>query len=305
LMSNDSNSRSTSRFDLGPLGGFLGIVFFVLAALVGIGGVAFYWALMVGGGLIANIVLVPFAYVGWKFVRLGRRLRSPSVKALLARDRRAPVIYLRSFEFDKRIVGKKRVEERNTMMLNHLGPVITVAKPGEKLPQLGAARIAFDNGSWQAGVQDLIQSSQLIVLQAGGSQGLRWEMNQVFGLRPFRPVLISAPVMYQDSPLTRPEQYGVFRRAMIAEAPAAARLLPEELGNTTYFFFPTPDRLQEFRMEGGPPGQVLDQLRPGTSAEIAKQTKRNLRIYFVCLAVFIALFMGSYIFLAYQDINAP
>jgi len=304
-MGNDSTSISPGRFELGPLGGFLGIVCFVLAALVGVGGLIFYVEMIVDGGLIANILLAPFAYVVLKLIRLGRRLRSPSVKALLIRDKRAPVIYLRSFDFDKRVIGKKSVEERNTMMLNHLGPVITVAKPGERLPQLGAARIAFDNGSWQAGVQDLIQSSQFIVLQAGGSQGLRWEMNQVFALSPFRPVLVAAPVRYEDSPLTRQDQYGVFRRAMLAEAPAAAALLPEELGNATYFFFPTPDRVQEFRIEGGPPGQVLDQLRPGTSQEIGKQMKRNLRIYWLCLAAFIALFVAYFIFRAYQNINAP
>jgi hypothetical protein len=336
-MDQNSNSRLGARFELGIVGNFLSVLCYAIALSVALGGLILFVELMIQAGILTTFVALPFWFVTWKLVRLGRRFRTRNVESLLQEDPRAPVLYLRSFESDQRVVLTKipttrlpvlgnielssmpgaafrflrwrfmrvqRVEEQNARVLKHLGPVITVAKQGERLPQLGAARIPFKSGPWQVTIQSMMEKSQLIVFQSGRSESLSWELNHAFGLKQFKPVLICAPLAYEGALLTRQEQYGLFKRTMSAEAPESARLLPEQLGDTTYFFFPTPNHLDEFQTEG-PPGAVLDQVRPGTSNEIQAHFKRMLKVYWISFAVVVFFIAVRYAIYGYELFSEP
>jgi hypothetical protein len=78
-------------------------------------------------------------------------------------------------------------------VLREVGPVLTVGKPGEVLPHLGAQRIYFSNEEWQAKVLELIKSARLIVLSADITDGLHWEIVQVINHAQPEKTIVALP----------------------------------------------------------------------------------------------------------------
>jgi len=101
--------------------------------------------------------------------------------------------------------------------LNWVGPYITLARPGERRIH-GAARKTVSNDEWKTVVSDFIQRSAFIVLRAGTSPGLRWEMEQI--VKQFAPtrLLLITPGRRAD--------YEAFRSWAAAVLPMA---MPERL----------------------------------------------------------------------------
>ncbi|MEU8971170.1 transferase [Streptomyces monashensis] len=124
-----------------------------------------------------------------------------AAQALLA-DGRQPVLYLRSFADDDTAAqvddsmayaGIHTREEQLAGALGTVGPVITVGRPGEPLPQLGAARFYLPLDNWQPAVLRLMELSQLIVLRLGLGEGLWWEVQQARATQPARKLVLLAP----------------------------------------------------------------------------------------------------------------
>jgi hypothetical protein len=63
--------------------------------------------------------------------------------------------------------------------LRQIGPVIAVGRPGEKLPPLGAARSHFDDDEWKDAVLAWMEHARMIVVVAGGTKGVTWELDQI------------------------------------------------------------------------------------------------------------------------------
>lgn len=63
--------------------------------------------------------------------------------------------------------------------LRQIGPVIAVGRPGEKLPPLGAARGHFDDNEWKDGVLAWMDQARMIVVVAGSTKGVSWELDQI------------------------------------------------------------------------------------------------------------------------------
>ncbi|HEV2960263.1 MAG TPA: hypothetical protein VG649_00440 [Candidatus Angelobacter sp.] len=131
-------------------------------------------------------VVVCFGAPGLACIRHGQRLAAPTANELLSRDLRPPVLYLRSFEQDTvssrwsdfknptdylNPLGKNMELETEEVTLarvmKQIGPFITVGRPGEELPELGAARIYADDAGWQEKVTDLIARARLVVFRFG------------------------------------------------------------------------------------------------------------------------------------------
>lgn len=108
-----------------------------------------------------------------------RRMRYNAYRKL-RNDERPPVLYLRSFSSDHFYelpeLDRRSADERLAEFYEKLGPVIAVAGPGEERPMLGPVRLYFDDEVWKAGVIHLIAVSQLVIIQAGISQGTLWEL---------------------------------------------------------------------------------------------------------------------------------
>jgi hypothetical protein len=134
----------------------------------------------------------------WMF-RRGKRHLAPTVQELLAADPRPPVLYLRMFRDDAVAAMPGGVawlpalseEEQLVRALAPVGPVVAIGRPGERLPELGAAREYVPEGEWRAVVAGYMQRARLVVLRAGSSQGVAWEMAEAARrLRPEQVVFL-------------------------------------------------------------------------------------------------------------------
>ena len=114
---------------------------------------------------------------------------------ILELDNRKPVLFLRSFVDDnistRNVSGRvasvilgadvdsMRLEECVVDAVFRLGPVVALNQPGSLLPVLGAAKENV-SGDWKDRVQNYLEKSQLIILIYGTSEGLQWELDEIF-----------------------------------------------------------------------------------------------------------------------------
>lgn len=124
-------------------------------------------------------------------------------------DTRRPIIYLRSFADDNPGITIRRYlkgmvvpfyfssvlfsdEEALSTALQQFGPVLAIGQPGENLPDVGAARLYTDpqGVKWQQDVAQMLAVCQLVVLRAGITTGLQWEIREVFPKMPPEKVLL-------------------------------------------------------------------------------------------------------------------
>jgi hypothetical protein len=125
----------------------------------------------------------------------GRKLTTLTTEELLKKDKRPPVLYLRSFELEKltdRDAGKfaeffaaffsdiniQTQEEVLVKALKRVGPCIAVGDPRSNEVIFGCSRMRLGN-DWQQSVQEWIKKSALVVHCAGGTEGLLWELERV------------------------------------------------------------------------------------------------------------------------------
>lgn len=141
--------------------------------------VSLIWYAKLGGChmillILANTVLVA------RIHNLSRRYLANPRQKLLG-DSRDPVLYLRPFDHDLSIMSrtfdKETPEEKLGAILDSVGLVLAIGKPGEKgLPFLGATRVYVSDSNWQQVVEYLMTVSKLVVISAGMGEGLIWEL---------------------------------------------------------------------------------------------------------------------------------
>jgi hypothetical protein len=202
------------------------------------------------------------------FYRLRRTAQRYRLNTLadLRKDGRDPVLYLRSFYVDTakddERLDLKTDEEVLTLALREIGPVLAIGSPDrsqgarqgdvavEDRPLLGATRIYFADEDWQEAVAGLMELSRLVVINAGTSDGLLWEMKAAVKRAGPSKLLISfLPWQSLKSP-TREARYRVFRdhaERIFQEALQTDDVertahtmdfnLPETLGDASFFFF--------------------------------------------------------------------
>jgi hypothetical protein len=198
---------------------------------------------------------------GWKY-------DARSAEEALARDPRAPVLYLRSFDADTQLVvtGHSRVaraagwlsyatsvspEQELAFLLEGVGPVIAIGKPGERLPELGAARRYVANDQWREVVHRMMRDAALVVIRAGETENLWWEIEQALAVcRPNRVILVvlgqpgSLPAFEQrfaaafGAPLARSHQpasrYTVLLRLIVPLGRSTGRIIYFDGRGTAY-----------------------------------------------------------------------
>jgi hypothetical protein len=171
--------------------------------------------------------------------RRGRRYRVDN-RRRLAWDRRAPILYLRSFydDYEDNLYRRdqRTPEELLTYALQDAGPIITVGKPNEELPLLGAARVYLKDDDWQASVKYLMTISQLVIIHADVSEGLLWELSAAKENVPPRRLLISFLALERQDKETRQKLYESFKkRADIV----FKGCLPESINDAVFLLFDT------------------------------------------------------------------
>lgn len=206
-------SRNKSRLLFGTLLQILGVALITIGVicfciiLFGVlpsEGLPLMWVLLI----VAGITLLPLGAVCY---RAGKKGTVVSADVIMSRDNRAPVLYLRSFEFDKftanptgaatqvtellnlwesrlykfspyQLLGTIKLqtaEEILSAALSKVGPCIAVDDPNLDKPVLGFSRLKLPHDEWQSEVESLMQASGLVVLCAGSTPGLMWELERV------------------------------------------------------------------------------------------------------------------------------
>jgi TM2 domain-containing membrane protein YozV len=178
------------------------------------------------------------ARIGFQLLRSGWKYDVVSAEQLLARDPRPPVVYLRSFEADSELVLRPAEfwnkivtvcfdymvtfspEQELAEILNRVGPVIAIGKPGEPLPELGAARLYVSDADWKAKVTDMLARARLVIIRTGSTPNLQWEIEQTMARVPRRRILF---VSLGDAKNTAPfDQYFEQRFGPIMQSSTAA-----------------------------------------------------------------------------------
>jgi hypothetical protein len=182
-------------------------------------------------------------------VTRGRRMRVAGAERLLAEDTRAPIVFLRSFALDSAEIAtrwssrtriypragfEKTYEERVSHTLRNIGTFVAVGDPTERLPLLGAARVYAADDDWQETVDELTARAGVVLLQAGESPGLDWEVRHVIELDSPERVILSLPLHAKRKERSRQERYDAFRRTF---GDAFPRPLPETIGHCQFLYF--------------------------------------------------------------------
>ena len=170
--------------------------------------------------------------VGARVYLRGKRRAAVSASERLNRDPRPLVLYLRSFAADElakrgsmadgwlNISGDLMTEEEHlARILGAIGPVVAIGKPGEKLPELGAARFYVADSEWQEAVRTHFDRARLVVLRLGDTEGFWWELKH--SLEVLAPAQLLLVVPYES------KQYEAFRAKA---ADRFAHPLPEYVG---------------------------------------------------------------------------
>lgn len=179
------------------------------------------------------------------------KVRARSAEEALERNPHRPILYLRSFNIDAQLgmvswsqraltallaaYTPPTAEQQLTYFFRKLGPVIAFGRPGEKIPELGAARFYVSMDSWQERVADVVRVSQLIVWASGTSEGLRWELSYLMkSVAPGQLVLWAHPHLMSLKREAREKEWQLFLGKLGRFFPIA---LPQRLGEARFFFF--------------------------------------------------------------------
>jgi hypothetical protein len=122
--------------------------------------------------------------VGFFLLIRMRRYFQIDADALLRSDTRAPILFLRSFEDEEKLTfaqsGKAlfdySLETRLSRHFMLFGPFVAVGSPQDELPQLGAARARLTDDEWRGRVRQWMRSSQVILIYAGSTYWINWEL---------------------------------------------------------------------------------------------------------------------------------
>jgi hypothetical protein len=166
--------------------------------------------------------------------RRGQAMLQPSADELLARDRRRPVVLLRSFgDEDLALVAGQthghnvrlaRLEEAVADRFRPFGPLVAIGNPRETLPRLGAARSYHSEMEWRWAVIGLMREALLIVVIAGLTAGLRWELEAIARDGHLWKLLILMPQSDQE------RRWQVIRQELQGlSVPGMPRLVPHGL----------------------------------------------------------------------------
>jgi hypothetical protein len=125
--------------------------------------------------------------------------RAPFAYEVLADDRRLPIVLLRSFQAESEVASgvppfRKRIEEVLVSAAKPFGPAIAIGAPEDNLPELGAARayVPGDN-EWTNVALEWIRSARLIIMIAGRTPGLAWELERIIEHGHVRKTLVICP----------------------------------------------------------------------------------------------------------------
>jgi hypothetical protein len=190
----------------------------------------------INNSILAFVITYPMILVGAFLYFRGREYADKAVAKRVISDSKPDVLYLRAFGTDPSFLASMNFlsgwlteEEQLGEVLQPFGDLVAIGKPGETLPTPGAARLYASDAEWKKVVTDQMQTARLIVIRAGISGGLLWELKEVVQVVNPKKLLILILNM-------RKKDYESFKK----EA--------DQIFNTT---FPKIDELKRFWLVNG------------------------------------------------------
>jgi hypothetical protein len=156
----------------------------------------------------------PLYRLGARALHEARRHGSIDARSLLASDPRRPILLLRSFADDNRAFKDAETagwlgstgytfEEVLTRRLTRYGPVVAIGRPGEPLPSAGAAREYLTDDTWRARVEELVHGAAAVVVLAGPTMNLAWELARIQSLAALAKLLLIVPADHREEAAQR------------------------------------------------------------------------------------------------------
>lgn len=143
--------------------------------------------------------LLIFVILGARCLAHAKRFEACPASEVLAKDTRPPVLYLRSFGDDPKAAQRASMagfsfnteEGEIAEIVKSIGPLVAIGRPDEELSYFGAARVYVGAGDWQERVRELLSQARLVIIRAGETAGLSWELEQCAKVvRPERLIIL-------------------------------------------------------------------------------------------------------------------
>jgi hypothetical protein len=147
--------------------------------------------------------------------KLARRYARISAEKLTQADKRAAILFLRSFDEDQVSLDIPKRGFLRALLglgtplptLDHLlveeftalGPVVAIGVPGAPTP-FGAARTYVDDGEWRNVVAALARDASAIVMMVDDTEGVQWELSHVVGSGHLPKTLFLLPARFKLPP---------------------------------------------------------------------------------------------------------
>jgi hypothetical protein len=104
------------------------------------------------------------------------------------------------------MTGRASFEQVLAHVTRKIGPLVAIGEPGHP-PILGARNLYVGDDNWKEQVIDLAQRSQLVILTAGVSRGVLWEVRTMAKEVPPDGLLLNIPGASRGE---RKENYAIF-----------------------------------------------------------------------------------------------
>ncbi len=122
-------------------------------------------------------------------------------------------------------LGTDSAEESLSRVFERYGRVIAIGKPGDAFAAPGAARVYLQHEEWQEVVLAELRRAEIVVLQPGATEGVRWEFEQIRTLDP--PIsprrLLLCLASYFRNPQSYEEMARLVREELLIDLP---RIVP-------------------------------------------------------------------------------
>jgi hypothetical protein len=205
-----------------------------------------------------------------------KRATAPTLKAVIARDSRPPVLYLRAFyqEAEAFTWGTKEQMARYTAMSlttqtsyiititfeqyleaaisQGIGPFVALGNPEDFLPPEGAAREYAEDSDWQQQFLKLAETAKAIVMEVSRSDNLRWEIAALLSHGWQRKLFVITPPMPKSNPAIYRWGFALIRAAK-GVAPPRWNEFSSELNNAGFQIDPAdpgPGSVVSFDLNG-------------------------------------------------------
>ena len=156
---------------------------------------------------LGNATLIFSPFVRWGIgsaYRLARGALSPSAVRRMYFDRRPPILLLRPFKSDGKMLTRDfipcPIEDVIEKAGCDYGPVVALGRPGESVSAPGAGRLYASQHDWYSCAQVLIRNAQGVIVFCVPGDGLRWELEQLCATRQLdKVVLVPANALFRSS----------------------------------------------------------------------------------------------------------